>query len=350
MLGIAAEAGAGKTGILANLVGQWMQANEKPVLFLLARDLQSITNIDRAIHQALTLRPDVTLAQLSELVGGLVVVIDGLNEHPSRSDVLYTVTAMARESLKSISGPRFALSWRTEDSQWMEEVLATKSLWWMPYSTEEEERAHPSMRGAEELAGQKSVVEALSADFESEHPSPNSLAGSVPPSGMKSTSRTAVHGSPRARRREVSNPACFVTVSPLSDREVEEAWKRYQGDQRMHAAPSFSWRDVRDRSPGLARQLRNPLQMRITMECYDGQNLPERIGTEEVFARYLNKLRQTHPKVTDLLRLLGRSMYERGTSRIRIRDIEADKGFGLVWSHEGLCSRCAGIPGRSVNY
>jgi tetratricopeptide (TPR) repeat protein len=336
MLGVAAEAGAGKTGILANLVGQWMQANEKPVLFLLARDLQSITNIDRAIHQALTLRPDVTVAQLSELVGGLVVVIDGLNEHPSRSDVLYTVTAMARESLKSISGPRFALSWRTEDSQWMEEILATKSLWWIPHSAEEDERDNPPARGDEDLANRKSVVETQPADFESEHTSPDSLPGSVPLSGLKSTSRTAVHGSPRTRRREASNPDCFVTVSPLSDREVEEAWKRYQGDQRMHAAPSFSWRDVRDRSPGLARQLRNPLQMRITMECYDGQNLPERIGTEEVFARYLNKLRQTHPKVPDLLRLLGQSMYERGTSRIRIRDIEADKGFGLVWSHEGL--------------
>ena len=56
LLGVAAEAGSGKTGILANLTRTWIAGGDRPVLLLLARDFQTQGTLDLAIREALHLR------------------------------------------------------------------------------------------------------------------------------------------------------------------------------------------------------------------------------------------------------------------------------------------------------
>ncbi len=91
------------------------------MLFLIGREIEGSANIDRIVEERLRLTGSTfdKLAGPSQL-GGLIIVIDGIDEHPSRDELLFSIIAQARRTRENGSGARFLLSWRSDEPQWAE--------------------------------------------------------------------------------------------------------------------------------------------------------------------------------------------------------------------------------------
>ena len=114
LVGICGGAGAGKTGVLASVVNVWHSKDEQriPVLFLLANQHVNTGSLDRIVEEALHLT-GAPVDKIAEAVNGLLIVIDGINEHPKRDDLLSTILAHALRTkngaLVGTTGARFML-------------------------------------------------------------------------------------------------------------------------------------------------------------------------------------------------------------------------------------------------
>lgn len=343
LLGIAAEAGAGKTGILASLVHRWRESSDKPVLFLLARDFQSMATIDRVIRETLMLADDVTAGDVAAVLTGLVVVVDGLNEHPNRIDLLDGIRGLARNALERHAGPRFAISWRTEDAAWMENALSESSLWWMPSSSavlnsiRDWLAANEGTTRDQQTGEDGKVSSSLVGRFGEKAPSDDAgiHQGDGKPGREDSASerlgksRSGLHKGASADSQE-RQP--FVTVKSFEEHEVAAAWERYRTLDPQRMAPRFEWQRLREECPELAWDLRNPLRMRIAMECYHERELPAHLRVEEVFETYLDSLRGRMRGVADLLAILGEMMLETRQNRFEVADLERRGRFDLVYA------------------
>ena len=334
LLGLAAEAGAGKTGILASLVHRWRESSDKPVLLLLARDFQSMATIDRVLRATLFLGDDVTATDLAETLTGLVVVVDGLNEHPNRVDLLDGIRGLARGGLQTGRGPRFALSWRTEDDAWMQSALGERSLWWTPPSS-------TAMQQLDEWLGRDESADSGDGGIDS-------MARHGEDRGMSAkSSRRHRAAAPRGRAdrtrsssdadSEGADRSPFVAITAFTEQEVAEAWDRYRDREQQRMCPRFDWRTLDRECPELSWDLRNPLRMRIAMECYHDRDLPEHLRVEEVFESYLDMLRGGLPgdSVAALLSLLGEMMFESRSTRFDKADLER-RDIALVYGGKPL--------------
>jgi pentatricopeptide repeat protein len=348
LLGLAAEAGAGKTGILASLASRWIEQSAAPVLFVLANQHQTVRDLDRLVQDALTLGRDVTVGDICTRCSGLVIVIDGLNEHPGREDLVHRICSLAQSTLETVNGVRFAVTWRTEDDAWIREASGRRSLWWVPEDVDariDAEHEDPMPEPARVPPGPGSdsedVPEAPSSD-----PAP-------PTEGIAEVPDRPV------QRKSTGNDATYVRIGPLTHDECAEAWRRYRADADLRLCPEFDWADVRRQSPGLARRLRNPLWMRVLMECMHGKDLPPDLGETDVFSEYLEQIRSDYSacRANQLLEALGRIMLRRRDLRITVDDLEREC-WDLVHPREGQSPLLAlerrgmlsSIDGRSFTF
>ena len=377
LLGLAAEAGAGKTGILSSIVQRWITESPSPVLFVLANQHQTTSDVDRLVQDALFLGRDVGVADVAKLMGGLVVAIDGLNEHPGREDLIHRICSLAQASLESVDGTRFAVTWRTDDDRWISDALERPRLWWSPEEPgadsadlEHGDAPAPSHSGSHGVQkGRASgVSDALQRDeSKAKNDGPQNangggpLEGGVAPIGQgDSPFNPSVAMRPGLTQRKDEQPReRFVRIGPLTAQECSEAWRRYREAPELRLSPAFDWQDVQRRSPELARQLLNPLWMRMLMECYHERTFPDEMGETDVFAEYLERIRGDYRayRASELLKSLGKLMFRKQSIRVTLEELEQEC-WDLVHPREGLSALPAlerrgvlsSIDGRSYTF
>jgi tetratricopeptide (TPR) repeat protein len=326
----------------------------------------------------LFLSRDVGVVDIAKSVGGLVVAIDGLNEHPGREDLIHRICSLAQGSLTSVDSVRFAVTWRTDDDRWISEALGRSRLWWSPEEpggADGDDVAQgdvPGVGPSDSHGGRKSRAKAEGEASQSD----DSAAGfgdresaiGLGPSidGASPAGQGEPHVDPAsamrpglAQRKDERPRDPFVRIGPLTAQECSEAWRRYREAPDLRLNPAFDWRDVQHRSPELARQLTNPLWMRMLMECYHERPLPGELGETDVFAEYLERIRHDYRsnRASELLMSLGKLMLRKQTIRVTLEDLEAEC-WDLVHPREGLSALPAlerrgvlsSIDGRSYTF
>ena len=299
LLGIEARAGAGKTGILASLVHKsWAALSERPpILFLLARDFES-SSLERVLRGALVLDEDVSLDLVSDCLGvPPVFVIDGLNEHKLREDLLEGIVREAERTMRSGKGPRFAISWRSEDRAWVSPKLRQRDLWWDGYSARHS--IPQSSKDFNRSGGsvERSGLEPKPGDGGDAKSSPRQDSSLEPKSNL-------IGASPNLREPD----PCFI-VPRLSDDELAQMWQLYRDGDRDKCRPRFSFEQLRSKSSAFANDLRNPLDMRIALEMYNDREIGE-VRQGSLYAEYLGTLRDRSSDCDQLLKLLSELLAE----------------------------------------
>ncbi len=305
LLGIQSRAGGGKTGVLASLALRWQsQPDADAVLLVLARDFDS-ASLDRILRELLILDDDLTMDQVTQSLGGLVVVIDGLNEHSARADLLDAVVSAAERSHRLGVGPRFAISWRTEDRDWVTGALEAAELWWVPPVEHPVALAETDPMedvASDDVADSGGPAEAVdSRDTESE-----ATGRRLPRREHRRLSAAAGQ-----RASDPSDGERCISLEPLDDDELSAIWERYREKDPEQSRPRFSFQALFDANNTLAESLRNPLDMRIALEMFHDQDLPSVVEGDGLYPRYLAGLRSEHADVGELLPLMARLMAER---------------------------------------
>jgi tetratricopeptide (TPR) repeat protein len=309
LLGIEARPGAGKTGVLATLARHWISdGSGPPVLLALARDFQAST-IDQVVARLLVLDEDVFLDFVCEHLLGLVLVIDGLNECPTqhREAVLNSIMAAAERRHRTGVGPRFVISWRDDDREWIAPRLKRRELWWMPKDSTPKDQV-PSEAGAGTTTAK---------------------AGQEP--SAQNQGPEAKQSDARAHAGISTQEPCFL-LKPLSDAELATIWRHYQQQSeatRGRLAPRFDFEELRRRSMRVAGELRNPLTLRIAMELFHGRPLPSEISSEGLFSEYLRQLQSQFPPAGELLDVLAALMARDQSGSISQYAIE-DRNRNLI--------------------
>jgi len=325
LLGIAAGAGSGKTGVFASLVGEWRKRPDTCVLFLLASQYQDIADLDRIVQRSLVLDEDVSVIDVSKALGGLIIVLDGINEHPNRADLMYRIRQHASGSLDSSSGPRFALSWRSESAEWIAPSLEWTALWWTPEEIHDQwqERVRAAVSGQDQQHDESDAGSRGRRDRgDPEMQMPEQPKITAMRSGHMSITTGARPGNRESRDRK-----CFVLIGGLTDQECAEAWRRYRDRRDLRMSPRFDWHTLVERNSMLARRLRdNPLELRLAMRCLNDRGISDALDEMHVFAHYLDGLRAEFKgqHVAELLEVLGAMMLRSRTIRFSRDDLRRE--------------------------
>ena len=340
LLGIIGDAGAGKTGVLASAVDSWSKITNRPshpVLFLIGREIEGSANIDRIVEERLRLTGSTVdkLAGPSQL-GGLIIVIDGINEHPSRDELLFSIIAQARRTRENGFGARFLLSWRSDEPQWaetMRESLRETNLWWNP-ATKPLIQSTSSYNNAIQIkrVGQQSdhALSPKTKENESQMESSTSATSEVESSGTIESSAidsSEIDHEQSDPFRSEANPPVMV-IERLNDQECQAIWQRYCDSGEGHS-PRFEYSDLLVRSVWLHREICSPLSVRIALQTFDDQECPNRMQAESLFFLYLERLesdkRGANQSIKKLLHLLGNLVIKHKSRRIQFSAI-ADQG------------------------
>lgn len=325
LLGIQSRAGGGKTGILASLSRRWQsQADADAVLLVLARDFDS-SSLDRILRESLILDDDLTLDHVTQSLGGLVVVIDGLNEHSARADLLDVIVSAAERTHRLGVGPRFAISWRTEDRDWVASALESRELWWTPpvdlaLALPETESSVDAV--TDDVSGPDLVVGAIESKSTED-------GGSALRPARREHRRSGAAAGQRAGDPSGAEPC--ISLEQLDDDELSSMWERYREKDPEQSRPRFSFGELLVANNTLSQALRNPLDMRIALEMFHDQDLPSVVDGEGLYSRYLAGLRAEHADVAELLPLMAKLMSQRMSPHIHEFEL-ADSRRSLVHS------------------
>jgi tetratricopeptide (TPR) repeat protein len=354
LLGIHGEPGSGKTGILASLVRRWKSLDsDSSVLFLLASKFSEVADLDSLVQSALQLQ-GVTLDRLAsrDQLNGLVLAIDGVNEHPHRDRLLADILREARRTKERGVGARFVLSWRTDDRGWIEPALSDRNLWWDPNA--QRPASLPVKREQDDWSAELSRVrEALRAGNGAAEPARDngssaraqSTDGNAPETdgGMKDTrgeanvtatadELTASAAEDERFDRAANLPA--LLVPPLSDDEAALIWERYREREPQRLNPRFSLEDLGQSSRWVRRTLTSPLGIRIALETFHDSEVPSNEQAEGLFFAFLTHLERGRlgDSVRRLLDLMARLVLQRRRNRVELRELEAAGGSELLFA------------------
>ncbi len=349
LLGVHGEPGSGKTGILASLVRRWNGTEGGPaVLFLLAAKFADAGSLDALVEQALRLH-DVSLERLAshEQLNGLVVVLDGLNEHPARERLLSDILQQAHRSRERGVGARFLISWRTDDRAWIEPALAERALWWDPGAQRVASVRTTGSRddwGTQLAALRERLRPAGSDTRETPRTSvatdgqaqaaPN-RSGSGPTGPAPELDRGTAGETPagsHANDRAAAHPA--LRVPALDDAEAARIWERYREREPHRLNPGFSLEDLGRSSRWAHRALASPLGIRIALETFHEREVPSSDEAESLFFSFLSHLERgsTGPAVRRLLDTVSRLVLASRRNRVELREIEAAGGSDLLFA------------------
>lgn len=354
LLGVHGEAGSGKTGILASLVRRWRDIDaETSVLFVLASKFAEATDLNSLMHSALHLQ-GVTLERLAsrEQLNGLVVAIDGLNEHPNRERLLADILDEARRSRERGVGARFVLSWRTDDSTWIEPAFAQQALWWDPNAPRS--ASLPDTRGQADWKAQLAKMrEGLRSSGDAGHQKSgdglptNAQAPSGPVLETVASTKDAPQESVEAaieaslpipaaedERFDRSRALPALLVRPLHDDEAARIWERYREREPHRLNPGFSLEELGQSSRWVLSTLSSPLGIRIALETFHGSEVPTNEQAEALFFAYLTHLERgpLGASVRRLLDLVAQLVIDRRRNHVELREIEAAGGSDLLFA------------------
>ena len=354
LLGVHGEPGSGKTGILASLVRRWRGIDaEASVLFVLAWKFAEAADLDSLVQSALHLQ-GVTLERLAsrEQLNGLVVAIDGLNEHPNRERLLADILQEARRSKERGVGARFVLSWRTDDRAWIEPALAEQALWWDPNtqrsaslqgSRSQDDWSAQLSRMRESLragggASEQRPQDGVSPDAQSASPRDLETDGGMKASREEADpSVTSAAPQPLTAEderfdRTSSLPA--LLVPPLHDDEAAHIWERYREREPHRLNPRFSLEDLGQSSRWVRRTLTSPLGIRIALETFHDSEVPTNEQAEGLFFAFLAHLERgpLGESVRRLLDLVAKLVLDRRRNHVELREIEAAGAGELLFA------------------
>jgi hypothetical protein len=231
---LTAEAGSGKTNLLAEMMRQYTERGIDAI-FLRGNRFNS-NDLQEELISRLNLQKGLEFDQLGFIEytqeNPLIILIDGANEH-SASVMLFENILQFLEKHKG-GHIKVVLSWRVN----------TKSE--LPVADEK----------------YQSIVYAEKTDGMSED---NLIQGS-----------------------------CYW-LKPLNKKEVESAWDLYTGNQnkkdKIGRKPNFTYEQLTYHDRSLSDQLDNPLLMRLFLEMFHGKGLPKnRGGFISIWTLYHQKL------------------------------------------------------------
>jgi tetratricopeptide (TPR) repeat protein len=249
---LAAEAGSGKTNLLAEMYRQLSDHNKKALLLKAIR-LTDLT-LEKAFIKALNLKEDADFSS-SEIFYGrqddpLIILLDGCNEHKEPENLFAScidlINKMPAESIKII------VSWRINSPK--------------DYPVINREMSHLLFDAGGE--GRLNVVE---------------------------------------------NPliAHAAILKPLNKKELSGAWKQYQTDQQKRFSTRFSFEDLELKDREFSKHLGNPLLLRLFMELNKGKVLPQKGKALRIWPEWYKNLENQIPGSARFMMDLIREIYEK---------------------------------------
>jgi hypothetical protein len=229
---MAADAGSGKTNLLAEMAHQYKE-REVPNLLIRANRM-SKSDIWEELKYQLNLSSDFDLKKSSVFTqfsqeNPFMILIDAGNEHPEPNVLLASIL----EFLKTNSGGhiKIVLTWRVS--------------------------------------------------------SKNSLPQ------VEDTYESIVYSSGEAEERETNLIAKKCSwLKPLNKKELEGAWNYYTTVQSKTHKPQFNFEQLTYHDRALTDQLQNPLMLRLFLELFHNKQLPKKKGFINIWSLYHNKVVQ----------------------------------------------------------
>lgn len=248
---LAAEAGSGKTNLLAEMYRQLADLDKK-VLLLKAIRLSELT-LENALKNVLNLKAhaDLSSSELFKRNGDdpLIILLDGCNEHKEPENLFTScinlIDKMPPDSLKII------VSWRINSHK--------------DYPVINREMSHLLF----DAGGEERVT-------------------------------------------TIENPlvANAAILKPLNKKEVSGAWKQYQKDQQKRFTTRFTFEDLELKDREFSKRLSNPLLLRLFMELNRGKVLPQKGKALRIWPEWYKNLERQIPDLNIFMIDLIREIYE----------------------------------------
>lgn len=286
LLAIGAQAGAGKTALLARMTREWLKAGET-VLLLSARDLRT-AHLEGELRRELRLGDDLDAANLvrkgSPRDHGWILLLDGVDEHPDAGALLESAISLAERAGQN-GALRIGFSFRDEDTRWIAPVVEPlRPLFFCPRAS----------GGSRQIA-----------------------AGSA---GGPSAN-TATIGMPEDDR---AGPFPKLDLPPLTQDERAKLWARTKRDPSRRFRPGFSYGHVYRRSREVADMLRTPALLRVFMEVHSNRNIPRWLTRHSTLEAYTSLLFEICGDQGTLLLDLGRMLLERRSLALGLDELYDD--------------------------
>jgi tetratricopeptide (TPR) repeat protein len=258
LLAVSAEAGSGKTNLLAHMQTRYEQLGFTSLFIRAARCqteeweevLKSVWNVPQAIE----LKEFIAIHYNAK--SPIMVLVDGGNEHPAPSAFLHSLCsflmALPPGSMKVV------LSWRGA------------SVTEMPI---------------------------IPAELEP-------------------------HVFPAAERDENGLLSKYaLRLTGMNKIELEGAWKKYASDKNLRCKPNFEFGDLLLFDASLVEELRNPLLLRLFMELFHGKGMPKAAkGFINLWAVWWNKIKE-QPEEAAYLKNLSQLLLEREQFQLSLDDL-----------------------------
>lgn len=265
LMAVVGEAGGGKTTLLDERAGHWSDAG-RTVLFSRAAAFEG-AELEAALRARLRLAPQLSVAAAAARAEGpLVVVLDGLDEHPDPATLFDSVLRLGQEARESGAEPALRI------------LVSVRS----------EQLKRLGLAGAEirELLFQASTD--------------------------------------RVEQGEI--PA--LRLPPLSHEELQGLWDSYAKRDPSRFRPEFTLEELRRRGRTLVQHLRSPLLLRLFLEVYAGRRMPSAPGLTGLFDDWLDRMAERTGDGGAFLLELGRVFLEHGTTSVELDALFEDPRIG----------------------
>ena len=247
---IAAEAGSGKTNLLAQTC-RGLQDEGRPVLFLRGVRLES-ADLSAEVSRRLRLESSGKLpdaAAWNSLPGGsLVLLIDGLNEHQEPDAALSSLERLFE--LVPEGALKVIVSWRINSPEDFPEVYP-----------EIEQRIFRT--GGESRDSAKNILQ-----------------------------------------------RCAGSLKPFNRLELEQAWAAYSKSSKKIYKPQFSLAELEQKDRSFTSNLTNPLLLRLFLELYNGKGLSKKLRDIQIWPLWYRRITENIPGAEEFLMTLVGLMYE----------------------------------------
>ena len=245
---LAAEAGSGKTNLLAEILRR-SEEEEKPVLFLRAIRVTEET-LEDSLREIFNLREgeDPAGAPALNSGAGLRILVDGLNEHRSPQKWLDSVAPFLGRAAKG--AVRLIISWRISSPAELPEISA-------------ELEKHLYAAGAAEQAENSPALSRFAA-----------------------------------------------VLSPLARDEVAGVWDAYSRHGSKEWNPGFSLEDLEAEDRIFAQSLSNPLLLRLFLRLNNRKKL-KKGAPPEIWSGWYDDIRKRIPGATEFMKAVTGLMFEK---------------------------------------
>ncbi len=118
---------------------------------------------------------------------------------------------------------------------------------------------------------------------------------------------------------EIGLGAYAFWLTPLDMNEMKGAWENYVAKDKSRYKPLFSFDDIATFDRAMYNQINNPLVLRLFLEIYNGKNLPKKGGKHlHIWKDWFNTF--SHEEQT-FLKLLAKQVWIKGENELLLDDL-----------------------------